>query len=40
MGEGRVGVDKIDWFPLPSIPSHGGEGKLLGKLFYDHRDYS
>jgi len=28
-----VGVDKIDCFPLPFIPSHGGEGRVLGKLY-------
>jgi len=30
---GRVRVDKIDWFPLLFISSHGGKGRLLGKLF-------
>jgi hypothetical protein len=28
-GRVRVGVDETDWFPLPFIPSHGGEGTPL-----------
>ena len=29
MGEGQGGVDKIGCLPLPFIPSHGGEGRLI-----------
>jgi hypothetical protein len=37
-GRVRVGVDKIDWLPLPFIPSHGGEGRLLENSSKNVRD--
>jgi hypothetical protein len=35
-----VGVDKIDWFPLPFIPSHGGEGRLIGNVRDKFSDFN
>ena len=28
LGRSKVGVDKSNWFPLPFIPSHAGEGSF------------